>query len=99
LLYLAFKLAAAKGIGVGRAGAKPMTFLQAFAFQAINPKGWAMALGAVSTYLPRGYGLAALGGAVLIFGAAGAPSSLAWAGFGVGLRRFLDRPAVLRALT
>jgi len=27
----------------------------------------------------------------------GAPCSAAWAGFGQGLRRFLDRPAILRA--
>ena len=97
LLYLAVKIATAKGLGAGRTGSRPMSFGQAFAFQAINPKGWAMALGTVATYLPRGFSLADLALAVAIFGALNGPSILGWTAFGVGLRRFLDRPVVLRA--
>ena len=29
-----------------------MTFLQAAAFQWVNPKAWVMAVGAIATYLP-----------------------------------------------
>lgn len=97
LLYLAFKIGTAKGIGTKAAGARPMTFLQAAGFQFINPKGWAMALGAVSTYVPaRGF-LPNLAVALLVFLVMNIGTVFTWTAFGVGLRRFLDRPAVLRA--
>jgi threonine/homoserine/homoserine lactone efflux protein len=96
LLWLAFKIASSRAIGAGRSGSRPMTFLQAVAFQGINPKGWAMALGAVATYLPTGYGLVDLALGVLIFGALNGPSILTWMGSGVALRHVLERPGVLR---
>jgi threonine/homoserine/homoserine lactone efflux protein len=73
-----------------------MTFLQAAAFQWVNPKAWAMALTAATTYTPEG----STSGVFLVAGTfmlVGAPCSAAWAGFGQGMRRFLDRPPVLRA--
>lgn len=97
LLYLAFKIARSRAIGAGAVGARPMTFLQAVAFQFVNPKGWAMALGTVATYLPSGFNLIDLAIALLIFGALNGPSILTWMGAGVGLRRVLERPSVLRA--
>jgi threonine/homoserine/homoserine lactone efflux protein len=97
LLWLAFKIARSRAIGAGSVGARPMTFLQAVAFQFVNPKGWAMALGTVATYLPSGFGLIDLALAVVIFGALNGPSIMTWMGGGVAMRRFLDRPAVLRA--
>lgn len=97
LLWLAFKIGTASGIGAKAIGARPMRIRQALAFQYVNPKGWAMALGAVSTYVPAKAFLPNLGVAVVVFSLCGAPCSFIWAAFGVGLRRFLDRPAVLRA--
>lgn len=96
LLYLAIKIATAHGAGVGKVGARPLTFLQGAMFQAINPKGWAMALGMVATYLPRGYTPADLTGATFIFAVFNIGCILIWMGLGVGLRRFLDRPEVMR---
>lgn len=101
LLYLAWKIASSRTIGSGKAEARPMTFGQAAAFQAVNPKGWAMAVGAVATYVPSspsvpGY-VANMVLATVVVGVINAPCIIAWAGFGVGLRRFLDRPGVLRA--
>jgi threonine/homoserine/homoserine lactone efflux protein len=97
LLWLAWKIATAKGFGTGEAGARPMTFLQAAAFQWVNPKGWAMALGAVTAYAPReNYAFNVLL-ISLIFTLVNLPCVASWTGFGVGLRRFLDKPAVLRA--
>ena len=51
LLYLAWKIAspAAPG-GEARTTRKPLTFLQAAAFQWVNGKGWVVALSAVTTY-------------------------------------------------
>ena len=97
LLYLAFRIASARAIGAKAVGARPMSFGQAVAFQGVNPKGWAMALGTVATYLPAGFTRLDLMIAVSIFGSLNAPSILTWMGSGVALRRFLERPAVLRA--
>ena len=47
LLYLAYRKALQRG-----AVAKPMSLLQAAAFQVINPKAWIFALGAITTFRP-----------------------------------------------
>jgi threonine/homoserine/homoserine lactone efflux protein len=97
LLYLAWKIATAKGIGTRESTGRPMSFWQAVAFQAVNPKGWAMALGTVSAYVPAKAFLGNLAVALALFTAVTVGSVSLWTGFGVGLRRFLDRPKVLRA--
>jgi threonine/homoserine/homoserine lactone efflux protein len=50
LLYLAWKIATASAASGTRKTAKPLTFLQAAAFQWVNGKGWVVALSAVTTY-------------------------------------------------
>ncbi len=49
LVYLATKIAFS-GKASERKDFKPMSFLQAASFQWVNPKGWTMALTAVSVY-------------------------------------------------
>ena len=48
--WLAWKIANAAPPKKGEAAGTPMTFLQAAAFQWVNPKAWAMALTAVTVY-------------------------------------------------
>lgn len=50
LLYLAWKIGTASGLGEKSVIGKPITFLQAAAFQWVNPKAWSMALTAVTVY-------------------------------------------------
>ncbi|WP_235046584.1 MULTISPECIES: LysE family translocator [Caulobacter] len=95
MLWLAWKIGTSTKISDKDLG-RPMTFLQAAAFQWVNPKAWAMALGAVTTYAPEGGGWTIVPLLAGTFMLVGAPCSAAWAGFGQGLRPFLDRPAVLR---
>lgn len=95
MLWLAWKIATSASV-TDRSLGQPMTFLQAAAFQWVNPKAWAMALGAVTTYAPEGGGWTIVPLLAGTFMLVGAPCSAAWAGFGQGLRPFLDRPAVLR---
>ncbi|CAN5897315.1 LysE family translocator [soil metagenome] len=96
MICLAWKIANAKGIAAGQAGGKPQTFWQAAAFQWVNPKAWAMAVGAITTYAPaEHYNLNVLLVA-LVFLSVNAPSVAIWTGFGVALRRFLDRPSVMK---
>jgi threonine/homoserine/homoserine lactone efflux protein len=96
MLWLAWKIAHAGAPGGGKGAARPMTFVQAAAFQWVNPKAWAMALGAVAAYVPEpsvgAYALVAL-----IFAGVNLPSVSVWAGAGQAVRRWLDGPGRLRA--
>ena len=97
LLYLAAKIARSSGMGGGKAGSKPFTFLQAAAFQWVNPKAWAMAIGGVATYAPRENYVVNVLLIAAIFAVINLPSVSLWAGLGVAMRRFLERPGVLKA--
>jgi threonine/homoserine/homoserine lactone efflux protein len=96
MLYLAWKIANAAPPRTDAAAGTPLTFLQAALFQWVNPKAWAMALTATAVYAPsRSLGAVAL--VALIFGAVNLPSVGSWVALGQELRRFLTRPARLRA--
>ncbi len=99
LLYLAWQIATA-GPPEDRADdrGRPITFLDAAAFQWVNPKGWVMAVGAVSTYAAVAvFPLNVLLMAAL-FGALGTLSSATWLGFGTGLKTLLKSPRAVRAV-
>ena len=98
LLWLAWKVATSRGIGGGAASAsRPQTFWEAVAFQWVNPKAWAMALGAVTAYAPQDAYVTNVLLIGFVFMAVNLPCVASWTGFGVGLRRVLNRPGVLRA--
>ena len=97
LLYLAWKIATSRTMGKdGDHKARPMTFLEAAAFQWVNPKAWVMAVTAMAIYTDSTAPFLS----VLIVGAAFAavnfPSVSTWAGFGVALRGFLSDPLRLK---
>jgi threonine/homoserine/homoserine lactone efflux protein len=96
MLWLASKIAQAAAPKDGHAKGKPMTFLQAAAFQWVNPKAWAMALGAVTVYAPDGSFVQILAVAV-IFGIVNFPSVGIWVFVGVQMQRLLTNPARLTA--
>lgn len=100
MLWLAWKIAHATGVvgasGQGQAAGRPMTFLQAAAFQWVNPKAWAMALGAVAAYVPAP-SVGAYATVAVVFAAVNLPSVSVWAAAGQGLRRWLEGPGRLRA--
>lgn len=96
MLWLAWKIARAGGPGEGRAGTRPMSFLAAAGFQWVNPKAWAMALGAIALYAPD-QSLAALVLVAAVLGLVNLPTVSLWAAAGQGLRRVLTSPARLRA--
>jgi len=96
MLWLAWKIANSGAPGEGRARAEPLSFVQAAAFQWVNPKAWAMALGAVTAYVATPSAAAYLLVAV-VFMVVNFPSVMIWAAAGQGLRRWLEAPARLRA--
>ena len=96
MLWLAWKIANSAAPGEGKSGARPFSFFQAAAFQWVNPKAWAMALGATSAYAPDGSVRSYLIIAV-IFASINLPSVSVWAYTGQKFRAYLSSPARLRA--
>ncbi|MBL8806259.1 MAG: LysE family translocator [Rhodospirillales bacterium] len=96
MLWLAWKIANAGGPGEAREGARPMTFVQAAAFQWVNPKAWAMALSAIAAYTIAESHLASLAVVAATFGLVNLPTIALWAMFGVWLRRSLSDPRNVR---
>ena len=97
LLWLAWKIATSGPMVDQKATGRPLTFLQAAAFQWVNPKAWIMVVGAASTYAPRDdFGRNVIVLAILL-GLVNAPSICVWAGFGTALRPLLSRPSRVRA--
>jgi threonine/homoserine/homoserine lactone efflux protein len=94
--WLAWKIATAAPIRARKAAAKPMTFLQAAAFQWVNPKAWAMALTTITVYVAdAGFTMLIL--SALCFSAVNLPSVGMWTILGQQMARFLTNRARLRA--
>ncbi len=71
---------------------KPMTFLQAAAFQWINPKAVVAALSGVAVYMRPGHEREDFVIVLAVFALSTVLSTATWVGFGVALRRFLRDP-------
>lgn len=95
LLWLGWRIATA-GRAAAEGRARPFTFLQAAAFQWVNPKAWAMAVSTAATFLTGAAPLREAAFCAGVFVLAGLTSSQAWAGFGAVLRRVLSTPLRLR---
>lgn len=110
LLWLAYRIATAdprppapRPSGPSRAtqAARPLSFVQAAAFQWVNPKAWIIAAGALVTFAGPGK---AGGGAwaaalplALIFGLAAIFSTTLWTMMGVGAARLLRTARAVRS--
>lgn len=97
LLYLAWRIATSAGIGAGAVRARPLGFLGAAAFQWVNPKAWAMTLGAATSFSRPGHLIADVMIVAIVMAACGLPCILLWASGGTVVRRLLTRPSRLRA--
>jgi threonine/homoserine/homoserine lactone efflux protein len=91
MMWLAWNVAHAAAPGQGGAGSRPMTLLQAAAFQWVNPKAWAMAIGALSAYVP-GPGLGPILLVAALCTAINLPSVSVWAKAGERVRLVLTNP-------
>ena len=98
MLYLAWKIANAAPPEAESAPApqgRPLTFLQAAAFQWVNPKAWSMALSAITLYAPG----RTIGAVMWVVGAyvlCSVISTTSWTTIGRALKRFLQAPRRLR---
>ncbi|MCD8514405.1 MAG: LysE family translocator [Nitrincola sp.] len=94
LIWLAWKIYHSPAPNLNKEGQnKPLTFLQAAAFQFVNPKAWMMAISALASFTLSGD--AFLVSVVLVIVAmaiVNLPSIALWASFGVLLGRILKTP-------
>lgn len=96
LVWIAWKIASSRSLSEGSAGAEPMSFVQAAAFQWVNPKAWVMAVSAMATYTSEQSYLVSVMIVGLIFAIVNVPSVSTWAGFGSALRQWLSDPVRLK---
>jgi len=90
LLFVAYKIATGKRPGTAGARRRPFRFYEAVAFQWINPKAWAMAIGIVSSFITGSAPLTEALIAAGIASVAGLTSANGWALFGVWMQRWLN---------
>lgn len=96
LLWLAWKVAnAAPPDGAVETDARPLTFLQAAAFQWVNPKAWTMAVSAI-TFYAADRSILAIAIVAGMFALVCLPCLSVWTVLGQEMRRFLTNPARLR---
>ena len=98
LLYLAVRVARSGTLQRGES-ARPLGLLGAAGFQALNPKAWIFAFGAVATF--RSPELPALLGGVVValtMMVVIVPTAVLWAGAGGALERLANRPGAQRAV-
>lgn len=98
ILWMAWKIATAGGMSrAGQQPGRPLTFLQAAAFQWVNPKGWVVAVGAISAFTTvRGDLAFEVAAIALTFACVNYPCASLWTLFGVGIGRLLKRGNRLR---
>ncbi len=97
MMWLAWKIANAVAPEAKEVTGNPFTFLQAAAFQWVNPKAWFMAITAISAYAPQDRSVL-VGSLIvaLVFSATNLPSVTVWAWMGVQVRRWLGTARRLR---
>ncbi len=96
MLWLAWKIAHSYPVGEGASTARPISFLQAAAFQWVNPKAWAMVFGAIAAYtVPENF-LVSMLVITGLYAFVGLPSSVVWTVFGTTMRGFLRDPKTVR---
>jgi threonine/homoserine/homoserine lactone efflux protein len=96
MLWLAWQIARSGPVGEGRGRGEPLSFLGAAAFQWLNPKGWVMAITAMTTYTIAGEPVATALITSIVFMVVGLPSVGIWVVFGTALSRVLNDPRKLK---
>ncbi|MCO6392292.1 LysE family transporter [Aliihoeflea aestuarii] len=97
LLWLAWKIATARSLSSEKgAKARPMTFMEAAAFQWVNPKAWIMAVTGMALFTRPDAPYLSVFFVAAAFALVNFPSVSTWAGFGTALRGFLADPVRLK---
>ncbi|MFT4923960.1 MAG: threonine/homoserine/homoserine lactone efflux protein [Phenylobacterium sp.] len=96
LLYLAAKIAMSTSTVESQSSkSKPFTFIQAAMFQWVNPKGWTMALTAISVYVPS-QSVSAVLLVAIMFGIVNVPCVSVWVVLGQKIQVYLTNERRLK---
>lgn len=96
LLWLAWRIAVSADHGNTDELRQPLGMFAAAAFQWVNPKAWAMVLGAISSFARPDAMAADVPLVAAVFAVVGLPCIVLWAACGMMLQRVLRRPGALR---
>jgi threonine/homoserine/homoserine lactone efflux protein len=96
MLWLAYKIATAGPVHETDVARRPLGFFGAAAFQWVNPKGWVMAVSALTTYTVMADYAHSAGIVVLVFLLLAFPTSGVWVLSGAAMRPLLSNPARVR---
>jgi threonine/homoserine/homoserine lactone efflux protein len=96
LVWLAWRIANSGAVKPGAAQGRPLGVLAAAAFQWINPKGWVMAVSALTTYAVSADYPTTVAVVALTCLVVSVPCSGAWVLFGAAMRRTLADPRLAR---
>ncbi|WP_108883283.1 LysE family transporter [Anderseniella sp. Alg231-50] len=97
LIYLAWRIAMSRSISEGSSeSARPLSFLEAAAFQWVNPKAWAIAVVAMATYTNAANATVSIIVVAVAFFLVNLPSASIWTMFGSMLREWLSHPTRLK---
>jgi threonine/homoserine/homoserine lactone efflux protein len=90
LLWLAWRIALAGKPEAEAGGSRPLTFIQAAAFQWVNPKAWALVFSGVALFTtPAGSKVFEIGLIAILFGLICLPNGVVWALFGSAISQLL----------
>lgn len=96
LLFLAWKIANATNNQANDQLKKPLTFLQAAAFQWLNPKAWVIAIGAIATFTSIGNMASEVITIIIGYLILGSLSMAVWLLLGTSLQRIIRSDRQLR---
>jgi len=96
LLYLAWRIGTSTGVGAASPRAQPFSFFDAALFQWVNPKAWAMTMGAATSFSRPEHLATDVMIIAAVLAVTGIPCIMLWAGGGLAVRHLLARPGMLR---
>jgi threonine/homoserine/homoserine lactone efflux protein len=96
MLWIAWKIATAAAPGQTGKASRPLTFLQAAAFQWINPKAWIATIAITAQFVTPDAPIRTSLIVALTFAGSGLVSTFAWLIFGRMISRWLHTPWRLR---
>jgi threonine/homoserine/homoserine lactone efflux protein len=96
MLWLAWRIATSSGPRDAHVRKQPLSTLNAAAFQWVNPKAWAMALGAVASFARHDHFIIDVAIIAVVRIIVGLPCISLWAGSGLAMRQLLHREKALR---
>ncbi len=89
LLWLAWRIARAGAVKEGASAGRPLGFLAAAAFQWLNPKGWVIAISALTAYAVSPEYMVSVIVVAGVYLIVTPPCSGLWVVFGAAMRRWL----------